>query len=351
MTRLPRPAPPGKRVRLGRGGEFDLIRRFVANDEALPDEVRVGPGDDAAVLDDGWIVTTDLSIEDVHFRREWITDEEIGYRAGAVALSDLAAMAAVPVAVLVSLAASREGGADLEAVSRGLHRAARSVGAAVVGGDLSRSPGPLVVDVVALGRTDWPVLRDGAEAGDDVWVTGALGASSAAVTLWEAGREPPEALRSAFAAPRPRIEAASCLVEHEVVDALIDLSDGLAGDAGHLAAAAGVRIVLEEERIPVAPAAVEALGLGPARELALHGGEDYELCFVTDPGVVDAAYFERRYGLVLTRVGSVVEGSGVWLRSATGDEVELERGGFDHWSPGADEGADHAATGDEGSAP
>lgn len=327
-----------KRVRLGPGGEFDLIRRFVeasAEDAgpSVPDEsVPVGPGDDAAVLRDGWVVTIDLSVEDVHFRRAWMSDEEVGYRAGAVALSDLAAMAATPVAVLASLAAPMEGDVDLEAVSRGLNAAASEVGARVVGGDLTGSPGPLVVDVVALGRTAWPVQRDGAEAGDDVWVTGALGASAAAVAVWEAGEEPPEALRAAFVRPHSRVEAARCLVEQEVVDALIDLSDGLAGDAGHLAAASGVRIVLEEDAVPVAPAVLERFGRERGLEMALHGGEDYELCFVTDPGVVDVEYFRRRYGLHLTRVGRVEEGSGVWLQGVDGEERRLERGGFDHFA-------------------
>lgn len=335
MTRPPPSVPSGKRIHLGPGAEFDLIRGFVSGDDALPEEVRIGPGDDAAVLRDGWCVSTDLSIEGVHFRREWLTDEEIGYRAGAVALSDLAAMAATPVAVLVSIAAAKDGGVDLDAVNRGLRRAAESVGAGVVGGDLSRSPGPLFIDVVALGRSGWPVQRDGAEPGDDVWVTGALGASAAAVELWERGEEPSPTLRTAFAAPVPRIEAACSLVEHEVVDALIDLSDGLAGDAGHIAAASGVRIVLEEERIPVAPGVVDALGLERARWLALYGGEDYELCFVTDPDVVDPGYFAKRYGLAVTRVGSVEEGSGVRLRTPSGEEAKLERGGFDHWSSDA----------------
>lgn len=326
-----------KRVRLGKGGEFDLIRRFVGTDDAK--DIALGPGDDAAVLQDGWVVTTDLSVEGVHFRRAWLTDEEIGWRAAAVALSDLAAMAATPVAVLVSMAAPRgEGrdGSDLEAVQRGIRSAAASVGATVVGGDLTRSPGPLFIDVVALGRTAWPVQRDGAEPGDDVWVTGALGASAAAVALWEAGKEPSAELRAAFAHPEPRVAAACCLVEQEVVDALIDLSDGLAGDAGHVAAASGVTIVLEEAAIPVADAVVDAFGVERGRELALHGGEDYELCFVTDPGVVDTAYFERKYGLRLAKVGTVVaveegEEPAVRIRRVDGTVEELPRGGFDHW--------------------
>jgi thiamine-monophosphate kinase len=322
--------PPRRRITLGPGAEFDLIRRFVADDAPLPPEVRVGPGDDAAVLEGGWVVTTDLSVEDVHFRRSWLSDVEIGYRAAAAALSDLAAMAATPVGVLVSIAAPRRGGMDLVAVQAGVREIASEVGAAVIGGDVSASPGPLAVDIVALGRTAWPVLRDGAEPGDHVWVTGRLGAAAAAVRVWEAGGEPSAELRRAFARPRPRVREARCLVDHEVVDALIDLSDGLAGDAGHIAAASGVRITLEVARVPVAEAAVAALGEEGALDAALHGGEDYELCFVTDPGVVDPGYFRERHGLEVTRVGRVEEGEGVWLERPDGSVERLTRGGYDH---------------------
>jgi len=235
-------------VRLGAGAEFDLIRRFTAEDEALPPEVMIGPGDDAAVLEGGWVVSTDMAVENVHFRRDWISDEEIGRRAGAAALSDLAAMGATPVAVLLSIAAPRGGSVDLDGVNAGVRAAARACGAAVVGGDVSRSPGPLVLDVVVLGRTSWPVQRDGAEPGDHVWVTGSLGASTAAVRAWEGGGEPAPELREAFVSPRPRFEEARCLVEREVVDAMIDISDGLAGDVGHIAAASGVECVIELER-------------------------------------------------------------------------------------------------------
>jgi thiamine-monophosphate kinase len=325
---------PRRRVALGPGAEFDLIRRFIDDESPLPPEVRVGPGDDAAVLEGGWVITTDLSIEDVHFRRAWLSDREIGYRAGAAALSDLAAMAATPIAVLVSIAAPRGGSVDLEAVQAGVREIAAEVGASVIGGDVSRSPGPLVVDVVALGCTAWPVLRDGAEPGDHVWVTGSLGAAAAAVRAWEAGNEPAPALREAFARPRPRVREARSLVDQEVVDALIDLSDGLAGDAGHVAAASGVRIVLEARHVPVADAARAALGAAGALEAALHGGEDYELCFVTDPGAVDVAYFLERHGLLVTRVGRVEEGDGVWLEQPDGRVERLGRGGFDHLAEG-----------------
>jgi thiamine-monophosphate kinase len=232
-----------RRIELGSGAEFDLIRRFIASDPPLPPEVRVGPGDDAAVLQGGWVVSSDMSVEDVHFRRAWLSDAEIGYRAAVAALSDLAAMAATPVALIVSTAAPRLG-VDVGAVQAGVREAAAFVGASVIGGDLSRSPGPLVIDVVVLGCTAWPVLRDGAEPNDEVWVTGTLGASAAATSMWEAGEDPPAALRAAFARPTARVEEARWLVDREWLDAAIDVSDGLAGDVGHLAAASGVRITL-----------------------------------------------------------------------------------------------------------
>lgn len=318
-------------MELGPGAEFDLVRRFIGSEDDLPPEVLVGPGDDAAVLQGGWVVSTDISVEDVHFRRAWLSDEEVGYRCAAAALSDLAAMAATPVAVLVSMVAPTTG-VDLEAVQRGVRAASASVGATVIGGDLSRSSGPLVLDVVVLGCTAWPVLRDGAEPADEVWVTGTLGASAAATRLWETGDEPNDALRSAYAHPRPCVEEACWLVDREWVDALVDISDGLAGDAGHIAAASGVRVTLDAVRIPVAEAAVAALGRDAALEAALHGGEDFELCFVTDPGVVDPEAFERRFGRPLTRVGTVSEGRGVWLRTEAGGVAPVERGGFDHWN-------------------
>lgn len=319
----------GRTIRLGGGGEFELIRRFAA-EANLPPEVMVGPGDDAAVLAGGWVVSTDLSVEDVHFRRSWLSDKEIGYRAAASAVSDLAAMAAEPIGVLLSCAAPRGGAVDVAAIQAGVRALASEVGVCVIGGDLSRSPGPLVLDIVALGRAEWPVQRDGAEPGDHVWVTGRLGAAAAAVRSWEGGESPTGALREAFARPKPRLEEARCLVEQEVVDAMIDLSDGLVGDVGHIAAASGVAITLESEQIPIA-AALSHLDRSAALDFALRGGEDYELCFVTDPGAVDAESFLERFGVEVTRVGTVSEGEGVWLAREDGSREELA-GGFDHWS-------------------
>lgn len=313
-----------KREALGPGAEFDLIRRFLDRAAPLGDDVLVGPGDDCAVIAGGRIcVSTDISVEGVHFRREWITLEEAGYRAAASSLSDLAAMAARPIGVLVSLASPAEDVPDgAEEVMQGIGEALARTGGSLLGGDLSRSPGPLVVDVASLGETDRPVLRSGARPGDEVWVTGALGGAAAAVRAWSAGAEPPQEARERFARPSPRVREAGWLAERVPIHALIDLSDGLAGDAAHLAAASNVGILLRAEEVPVHPAARAVAGSERAAlELALGGGEDYELCLVAPAGTVAAvaSEFEEVFGVMVRQVGTVREGSGVALAGWDGE--------------------------------
>lgn len=329
-------------ISLGPGAEFDLIRRFLGSGRVRPGEglaglraaVRVGPGDDCAILDVGGVqlaVSTDLTVEGVHFRREWISMREAGYRAAMAALSDLAAVAARPVGVLVSLATPGPEPAEAEDLMEGVREALVEVGGELLGGDVARSSAGVCVDVVAIGETQRPVLRHGAQPGDEVWVTGELGASAAAVAAWRAGREPAPEAKQAFAKPRPRIAEAAWLVERDVPTAMIDLSDGLAGDARHLAAAGGVAIVLDETAIPVHPAAAD----GGVR-MALGGGEDYELCFTARPGRASevAADFEEQFGVRLTRVGDVEAGTGVALRRVDGTRAPLDVAGFDHFAGG-----------------
>lgn len=326
---------------LGPGGEFDLIRSFQAAGPPPGTEVLVGSGDDCAVLESGWVVSTDAFLEEVHFRRGWISFGEAGYRAVTAALSDVAAMAARPVGVLVALALPDAEAPDMaEEFRSGIGRACARARCALIGGDLTRSPGPVAVNVVALGRADRPMLRSGARAGDEVWVTGVLGASAAAVRQWICGRDPDPALRKAFAAPVARIDEARWLARRIRMTALIDLSDGLVGDLGHIAAASGVGVVLDTSRVPLAPAAATAAGSRRrALSLALGGGEDYELAFAVRPGSVApvAADFHGRFGLALTRVGIVADGAGVRLEGDGADELEVGSVGFDHFrAPNSD---------------
>lgn len=333
-------------ILLGPGGEFDLIRRFYAALEESATaggagdslDVRVGPGDDCVVVaGDGIAVSTDIAVEDVHFRRSWLTPREIGYRAAAASLSDLAAVAARPIGILLSLMLPDADVPDTaEALVAGAVEAARSVEADLLGGDVARSPRALALDVVAVGEAPRPLRRAGARAGDGVWVTGRLGGAAAAVSEWLEGREPDAAAREAFARPTPRTREAQWLARQNVPRCMIDLSDGLAGDVAHLAAAGGVKIVLDAGAVPVHPSATRIStdgGLG----LALSGGEDYELCFTAAVGDVAAIGrgFEEQFGVPLCRVGHVEPGEGVWLRAPDGSSGRLRRGGFQHFSGGA----------------
>ena len=180
-------------IRLGPGAEFDLIRRLLIDPPGAFEGVSVGPGDDAAVLqvEGSVVLSADLTIEGVHFQRRWLTLPEIGYRAVATAMSDLAAMAARPVGVLVSLGLpAAEAAESGPALQDGIRDACVLCEAALLGGDVTSSPGPLVLDVMVVGSVDQPTTRDGARPGDELWVTGVLGGAAAAVTSWEAGGDP-----------------------------------------------------------------------------------------------------------------------------------------------------------------
>lgn len=328
-------------TRLGPGPEFDLIRRFLNDAGRTPPDHRlvlVGPGDDCAVIDAAPLaITMDMAVEGIHFRRDWLEPEEVGYRAAAAAASDLAAMAATPIGLFVSIAVQAADATDYAAaVMRGIGALGGSVGAALLGGDLARTTGPLVLDVVAVGRAVSPVERSGARPGDAVWVTGALGGAAAAVAAWTAGDEPPAAARSAFARPRPRTEEASWLAERAPLHALIDLSDGLGGDLGHIAAASGVGAIIDAETVPVHPGTREVAGEGPeALAMAVGGGEDYELCLVAPAGAVESetAAFRDRFGIDLVRVGHIRAGDGVALRWPDGREERVT--GYQHFGRGS----------------
>lgn len=320
---------------LGPGGEFDVIREILAGAAEAPHLVEVGPGDDAAVLTHpGRIISTDMTVEGVHHLREWLSPEEVGYRATMAALSDLAAMGAEPRAVLVSLAASSQdaGSGYLARVGRGTRAAADAVGAVLAGGDITRSPGPVVVDVVVVGDTEAPVLRSGACPGDGIWVTGELGGAAAAVRLWGQGEPVPAGLRDRFARPVPRLRAMAWLRATGLLTAGMDLSDGLLQDAGHLAAASGVRMSIDAERVPVSAEAREALGKDEALWAALAGGEDYELVVTARQGLEEhAEAFARETGVALTRVGIVEDGEGARVVGPDGSPLSPPSAGFDHF--------------------
>jgi thiamine-monophosphate kinase len=325
-----RPSSSDPASALGPGPEFDRIRRIA---RVLGDRAHC-LGDDCALLPDGkgaLAISTDVSVEGVHFRLDWIDPAEAGWRATAAALSDLAAEGAAPIGVLTALTVpERAAEQDLVALVGGIGDATAAAGGVVIGGDLSAGP-VWSVAVTVIGRAERAVTRAGAGPGDGIWVTGVLGGARAALEAWRRGAAPAEDARRAFAHPEPRIAAGLWLSGHGA-RAMLDISDGLAGDAEHLAAASEVRIDLALEMVPVAAAAIaEAKRLDlPIQQFAAEGGEDYELLAALpgDFGAADAREFEAACRIALTRVGTVKRGGGVRVELA-GQPLTLR--GYDHF--------------------
>jgi len=324
--------------------EFDLIARLVemvdrarlesGGDSASPARIEIGTGDDAAVtVPPGATVTTvDALIEGVHFRRDTAPLRSIGAKALATALSDLAAMGAGPGEAYIQLGIPDD--LDEEAcleLGEGLARVAAEYRVAVIGGDVSRAP-VLMIATTAVGHARSPgdlVSRSGAHPGDRIAVTGALGGAAAGLLLLEGpGRgaevDPAvaEALRRSQLEPIPRLGAGRALAGAGAT-AMIDVSDGLGADAGHVAAASRVRLVIELAALPVEDGVervARAAGLDPL-DLASGTGEDYELLVTLPAEDLDAAREAvAASGGALTDIGVVEEGFGVALREPDGSE-------------------------------
>jgi thiamine-monophosphate kinase len=309
----------GGHTALGPGGEFDAVRAWLVRWGSTAH----GIGDDAAILDvphgSRLLASTDTSVEDVHFRRGWLTAEEIGWRATTAALSDLAAMGADALGVLVGIVVPPRWRDDLAGLGDGIAAAARAAGAPIVGGDTTGGE-LLTLAITVLGTARSPLTRAGARAGDTVYVTGRLGGPRATLRAWALGGVPAPEWRARFAHPAARLAEGRWLADHGA-RAAIDISDGLAADLRHVAAASGVHIALDV-------AAVPALA-GVDDEDALAGGEEYELA-VTGPAL-DVAAFERAFGVPLTAIGSVRAGPPAVTGARSGTVVDLPEG-HDHFS-------------------
>lgn len=311
--------------------EASLIAHIAAL-AALRPGVAVGIGDDAAVLDGdpAVVLAHDMLVQDVHFRLGTASPADIGHKALAVNLSDVAAMGARPVAALVGLGVPRGLRPGLvEEVYAGMEALAAAWGCTIAGGDTTAAS-ELVLGVTVAGRMApgaAPVLRSGARPGDLLWVTGPLGASAAGLAVLEGAAAAPdpavrEALVAAHLRPAPRVREGAALAVAGA-RAMLDCSDGLAIDASRMAAASGARVVIELDRVPLAPGVASvAAGLGvPADVLAATGGEDYELIVAAPPG------FDP--GCALIPVGRVEAGEGLVV-TRHGAPVVLPRLGWDH---------------------
>lgn len=309
-------------VALGAGREFDLIRQLRERWGTLA----VGLGDDAAVLDpprgDRIVVTTDAALEHVHFRRDWLSMTEIGYRAVTAALSDVAAMGAEPRGVLVALALSSEGRERLMELADGIGEAVRAAGTVILGGNLSQGDS-LTITTTVIGTVHTPLMRSGARPGDLLYVTGVLGGPAAAVRAFQAGKTPSAGLCARFAHPSARIAEARWLATRGAI-AAIDVSDGLIADAGHMAAASGCTLEIRAERVPVCSGATE--------NDALDGGDEYEL-LVVSRALLNETEFAERFGVPLTPIGRVTDGTPAVKLTRNGKPASLPATpGYDHFA-------------------
>jgi thiamine-monophosphate kinase len=351
----PEPGPerkpvPGRQFPLSIGalGEFGLIARLTAGLPSSPD-VLVGAGDDSAVLEVGGgqvlLATCDAQLDGQHFLRAVATPEQIGRRAMAVNLSDIASMGGTPRFALVSLLLSPDLPASLlDGVYRGLRQEAARSGVVIVGGNVTASPDLLGIDITVLGQMprEQVLLRSGARPGDALLVTGTLGAAAAGLHLLlhpELAVSVPESiahpLKAAQLTPVPRVPEGRLLALLGSVTAMLDISDGLAGDLGHLCAQSRVGARLDQAALPISAATQEAARLAgqSALEWALYGGEDYQLLF-TAPQLAVSRIKELLWlatGTLVSVIGEMLPPeAGMQLCAPDGTVQPLAARGWDH---------------------
>jgi thiamine-monophosphate kinase len=318
--------------------EFELIGKYFARLGAERNDVRIGVGDDGAVVmppaSRELVIATDTLVEGVHFP-PGSPAASVGHRAFAVNLSDLAAMGAEPAWALLALTLPRVDETWLAQFSRAAGDLCRRHGVALIGGDTTR--GPLTINVTMAGIVPIGVAleRGGGQAGDAVFVTGTPGDSAAGLALEQGRLHVPDAmaaqiLRDRFLFPTPRCDVGIAL--RGLASACIDVSDGLGGDLEKLCAASGCGAEVDAAALPVSDALGSAVGRELAREYALTGGDDYELLFSVPLARLGALNAAVAQGLgPLTRIGSLVSANGVRV-FARGGVMQFSGSGFDHFA-------------------
>jgi thiamine-monophosphate kinase len=343
------------------GGERALIRRLTARLERAPG-TRIGPGDDAAVVNARAVgelaITTDALVEDRHFRRAWMRVRGIGARLSAMLgtrlaaanLSDLAAMGARPRWAVLSAGVTRQGAVWLEATERSLARALERAGATLVGGNLCRVEGLEWLSLTLIGDLTGvrPLRRSGARAGDWIAVTGHPGRAAAFEALADAGRFD-RALAAAWAAPPSRVAFAHAVAAARLANAAIDISDGAAGDLAQIARACGLSAMIDPASWPADETLARAWHASAGPRAATHvlradalaktlgPSDDYELILAVPPARRAACErLARRSRTPLAFVGRFTRGvpGALWLRASRGKPRKLEVSGFDHFAPG-----------------
>lgn len=323
-------------------GERALISRLLTRLPRPSPSLLIGPGDDAAIVRPGraalQVLTTDALVEHVHFSRAWASPESIGHKALAVNLSDLAAMGALPRWALLSLVLPPDTPlAFVDGLVDGLSALATLHGVTVAGGNVTRSPGPVVIDVTAGGEVAQRkfITRGGAHPGDELWISGSIGGAHAALAMLSADEVPGPALAERLHRPTPRVRLGAAIAAHRAARGLIDLSDGLGAAVTQLAEASGCGARIDADAIPVMAEAREwwnATGVDPV-QVSLAGGEDYELLLAVPARWGGRLRHLRRQVTdpPLTRIGTLTRDRAlVLLRGGTDTPLP---GGFEHFHP------------------
>jgi thiamine-monophosphate kinase len=310
------------------------IRRSARRDSDKSRSLRTGIGDDCAVLrlppGQELLLTTDFTIENVHFRRDWHPPELVGRRCLTRGLSDIAAMGGEPQAAFLSLAVSNDVPQKwVDRFLKGLLELAQEFQVPLAGGDTAQSPGGIQADIVVVGSVPkgTAVLRSGAKAGQQIYVTGELGGSADALARLMKSRPVEAAYRHHFHS-QARVAVGQWLRRRGVASAMIDVSDGLSTDLEHICEESRVGAEIEAEAIPRAQ-----VGSGKKRvalELALHGGDDYELLFTSA-----AAVPSKIAGVRVTRIGRITRSAGMRLIGLDGKARRLKAEGWEHFVPGS----------------
>jgi len=317
-------------------GEFGLIR-LIQRQAGTAGHLIKGIGDDCAIQrqEAGWelLTSTDLLIEGVHFSSQWISMEDLGRKSVAVNISDIAAMGGQAKSLYLGVASPADISVEeLQRFSEGFLREAKHYGAILAGGDTCRSLGPLMISVTVQGEVEAgrALCRDGAKEGDAIYVSGTLGDSALALNELQAGRSPNQYLLARHNTPTARIDLGRQLAERELASAMLDVSDGLLSDLGHILEASGVGAEIELAAVPLSDDFREALEGAPQLiDLALAAGEDYELLLTSS---LQNLSEEALGGVNLTRIGSVCHTPGIRIKAADGGLYQCSRGGFDHFS-------------------
>ena len=306
----------------------------------MPPWVVVGPGDDAAVVKPARgaldVLTTDALVDGIHFDLRFVPPDAVGYRALAVNLSDLAAMGAEPRTALLSLLVPDDlDVGTIDGLMDGLLTLASQYRVALIGGNISRTTGPLTIDVTATGsvRPRRVLTRAGARPGDDVYVTGELGSAATGLELLKTGRATGQTCVDRYLRPEPRVRAGLLLGRNRAASSCIDLSDGLGDGVHQIAEASGVGITVDAVALPVADE-VRAWHRDNCRDLlqtAATGGDDYELLITSRPSQRGRfrSVHKQLGGLALTRIGVVTKARDVLVKDEHGLH-ELTRG-YEHW--------------------